>query len=112
MVSSERLTRRNVFALIPAGALAIYASSSLRAEPTSSTARPVLRVSHIRSEVSAATLVAAMRRAPGCLRVEAYDVEGDGVALVQSWRSASACDAFWADRPDAEHGPVFQRLEI
>lgn len=112
MVSNERLTRRNVLALIPACALAVYASSSLRAEPVSSPARPVLRVSHTGSEASAATLVEAMRRAPGCLRVDAYGVEGDGVALVQTWRSVGACDAFWADRPGAEHGPVFQRLEI
>ena len=109
MGRANALTRRTFVTAMPALALA----SPLAAwplPPVPSAAGPVLHVAHVGSAKEAKERVAAVRRAPGCMRADAY-VGSDGrFAIFQTWVSESVVTRFKTE--GMAPAPAFIKLEV
>lgn len=109
MVRGNTLTRRAFVAAVPALGLASpLAAWSLM--PTPSATKPVLYVVHVGSATDARERVDAARRAPGCLRADAYAASDGRFAIFQTWVSESA--AARANGEGMIPTPALKRLEV
>lgn len=112
MAGHTGLSRRSVIAALPACTLAVKASAfAFGIESVLPENLPVLRVVRADTDVSAAQVVAVLRRASGCLRVEVYGAGETGFSIFQYWRTARASDLFWSGSADAG-AHVFLRLKV
>ncbi|ATG44743.1 hypothetical protein PhaeoP18_02820 [Phaeobacter piscinae] len=112
MAGLLRLPRRSVIAAVPACLLALRAAAWGAPRAPTSGSQPVLRVETQISEAAAASLATALRRTPGCLRVDVFRGEGQEVAMFQRWRTRDEGDAFWSGRTNAGGLAYLNRLEI
>ena len=109
MVRRNTLTRRAFVAGIPAlgltSPLAAWSEAPMPLET-----KPVLHVVHVGSAANAKENIDAVRRAPGCLRADAY-AAGDGrIAIFQTWVSERA--AARANGDGMIPSPALKRLEV
>lgn len=112
MAARLHLSRRGVVAAIPVCLLAWREAVGAAPGALRSGSQPVLRVETGMSEVAAASLATALRRAPGCLRVDVFRSDRQDISMFQRWRTQSEGDAFWSDQAKAQGALSLRRLEI
>lgn len=103
------LTRRTVVAAVPALGLV----SQLRAWPAKALGRetePVLRVTHVSSAEKAGELIEHLRRAPGCMKADAFAASDGRFTIFETWVSVNASMRFWV--LEKAPAPALRRLEV
>ncbi len=108
---ATNVTRRSVLGNMSAAfGMSLVPMTALSSAPTSSSLAPVFCVSKriARSEIEA--LLAAMRKAHGCLTVKVL-AEPDGyLTVLQEWQSSEAQFQFWQSGRSVPPQTTFKKL--
>lgn len=103
------MNRRTFVAVIPTLGLA-HRLAAWPMAPVASADGPVLHVAHVGSAKEAKERVAAVRRAPGCMRADAYAGSDGRFAIFQTWVLESAAKRFKTE--GMAPAPAFTKLEV
>lgn len=107
-LSSLGLERRAFLAGLAAAALPL--GRAARALPSGT--GPVHHLHEAPSPWDARSLMAALRQAAGCMRVDPFQADTGRLVIWQEWSSAEACRRFWRAQGAHDRAAPLLKLEL